>query len=121
MKRCYECKYLSDKRCSIGRLCTADKPWRRDISRWKVQSEKACKYFEPNGLKWEDHMMEAANVKAGKKTEDIVRCGECVWLYLHDGHTGVCENRFGLNGVVKPDDYCSKGKKREKQIPERTD
>ena len=55
-KRCYECKYLSDKRCSIGRLCTADKPWRTDCSRWKAQSGSACKFFEPNGLKWEDHM-----------------------------------------------------------------
>lgn len=51
----------------------------------------------------------------------IVKCDECMWLYLKDWHTGVCENRFGLNGRVKPEDYCSKGKRREagKQVSER--
>ena len=52
--------------------------------------------------------------------KEVVKCSECMWLYLKDWHSGVCENRFGLNGVVKPGDYCSKGKKRE-QVPKRTE
>lgn len=65
-------------------------------------------------------MKEAANVKAGKKTIEIVRCVECTWLYLHDGFAGTCENRFGLNSRVSPQDYCSRGKRRE-QVSEQTD
>ena len=52
--------------------------------------------------------------------QKIVTCKECLFCYLKDGHTGTCDNRWGMNGTVKPGDYCSRGKKRE-QVSERKD
>lgn len=52
--------------------------------------------------------------------KEVVTCKECLFCYLKDGHTGTCDNRWGMNGTVKPGDYCSRGKKRE-QVPERKD
>lgn len=45
-KVCEECVYLSDEKCSIGRLCTnPQKVWRSSSAKWHSPSCKACKMF----------------------------------------------------------------------------
>ena len=45
-----------------------------------------------------------------------VTCSRCVWYHEMEffGRTVmICENRMGLNTVVEPNDYCSKGRRKE--------
>ena len=43
---------------------------------------------------------------------DIVRCKEC--KYERDGEEFMwCEHPNGLDSIVKPDDYCSYGERKE--------
>ena len=56
------------------------------------------------------------NIEKTSEQKSVVECGECFWCYIKDLTVGVCENRWGMNGSVKPDDYCSRGRKRE-QVP----
>ena len=47
MNKCKDCKHLSGKTSSIGRLCTVNKHWSTPTAMWKQPSGRACKrYFE---------------------------------------------------------------------------
>ena len=43
---------------------------------------------------------------------EVVRCKDCQWLGIKDFVYGYCR-RNGLDGIVKPDDYCSRGQRKE--------
>ncbi len=46
-KCCRDCKWLSNERCSIGRLCVhPNKEFLTKVSMWKNPANKACKLFE---------------------------------------------------------------------------
>ena len=54
-----------------------------------------------------------------EKTSDrinVVHCRDCFWCYIKDMNIGECENRYGLIGVIKPGDFCSRGKRREQVL-----
>ena len=42
---------------------------------------------------------------------EVVRCKDCKFLYIKDFVYGTCNKN--MCGIVKPDDYCSQGQKRE--------
>lgn len=46
-----------------------------------------------------------------RDTEELVRCKECCHLEI-TGCYGECGR--GYLGIVRPDDYCSRGRRREK-------
>lgn len=48
---------------------------------------------------------------AKRDTEELVRCKECCHLEI-TGCYGECGR--GYLGIVRPDDYCSRGRRREK-------
>lgn len=45
--------------------------------------------------------------------KEIVTCKDCTFCYIKDMTIGTCDNRWGMNGTVRPDDYCSRGRKRD--------
>lgn len=47
-----------------------------------------------------------------RDTEELVRCKECCHLEI-TGCYGECGR--GYLGIVRPDDYCSRGRRREKK------
>lgn len=53
------------------------------------------------------------------EADELVTCKECLFCYLKDGHTGTCDNRWGMNGTVKPGDYCSRGKRKNEDRADR--
>lgn len=48
---------------------------------------------------------------AKRDTEELARCKECCHLEI-TGCYGECGR--GYLGIVRPDDYCSRGRRREK-------
>ena len=42
----------------------------------------------------------------------VVRCKDCKWLGIKDYIYGYCR-RNGLDGIIQPDDYCSRGEREE--------
>lgn len=48
IKKCKDCKYLSDEKASIGRRCVCPtKEWKYRSAQWKQPCGRACKKFEP--------------------------------------------------------------------------
>ena len=46
-RKCKECKWLSDEKCTIGRKCVnPQRKWRSNTAMWHSPSCKACKMFE---------------------------------------------------------------------------
>ena len=44
--KCKDCKWLSEKKCSIGRLCVnPEKKFRTRTAMWKPPTARACKCF----------------------------------------------------------------------------
>lgn len=51
--------------------------------------------------------------KRGSQDQNIVRCKDCVHCYIVGTcHFYKCTDYMGLNRLVNPDDYCSKGEKK---------
>lgn len=48
-----------------------------------------------------------------EETREVTRCADCIHCYIKDMTIGTCDNRWGMNGTVRPDDYCSRGRKRD--------
>ena len=65
-----------------------------------------CKNYEPVTAK-------AVGQKATKENPDVVCCSECRWLSIKDFVYGYCHRSNGLNGLVMPWDYCSRGEYKE--------
>lgn len=42
----------------------------------------------------------------------VVRCKDCQWLGIKDYLYGYCRKN-GLDGIVQPNDYCSRGEREE--------
>ena len=43
---------------------------------------------------------------------EVVRCGECKsWCRISNGKAGTCKGK--VQGVTKPDDFCSRGERRD--------
>ena len=43
---------------------------------------------------------------------EVVRCKDCQWVGIKDYLYVYCR-RNGLDGIIKPDDYCSRGERKE--------
>ena len=66
-----------------------------------------------NPSRWQVWPKEKKTRKPADKrdTEELVRCKECCHLEIA-GCYGECGR--GYLGIVRPDDYCSRGRRREK-------
>jgi len=58
-------------------------------------NELDCDYFE-----------DKSNYK------EVVNCKDCKFVGVKDFAYGYCQYDRGLTGIVKPDDYCSRGEKK---------
>lgn len=66
--------------------------WDNDIKRWTIS---------------EDDLDSIPVVDA----EPVVHCADCVHLMFSDCY-GECKRGY-LGGIVRPDDYCSRGERKE--------
>ena len=56
--------------------------------------------------------MERISKQDGADVVEVVRCKDCQWLGIKDYIYGYCRKN-GLDGIVQPDDYCSRGEREE--------
>lgn len=66
--------------------------------------EEPC---EPSDCVFCNAIKEAPDVDA----EPVVHCADCIHLMFSDFY-GECKRGY-LGGVVRPDDYCSRGERKE--------
>ena len=58
-----------------------------------------------------EFMEKVGNIQ-GADVVKVVRCKDCQWLGIKDYIYGYCRKN-GLDGIVQPDDYCSRGEREE--------
>ena len=58
-----------------------------------------------------DFMEQVGNIQ-GADVVEVVRCKDCQWLGINNYIYGYCRKN-GLDGIIHPDDYCSRGEREE--------
>lgn len=60
---------------------------------------------------FEQVMVDAADALEELQAKPVVHCSDCLYLMFSDCY-GECKRSY-LGGIVRPDDYCSRGERKE--------
>ena len=99
---------------SLGSIPAADvAPVRH--GRWIDSSNgwmcSECKQDNTYAKPWCPNCGAKMDAKEDEDAEPVVHCVDCIYLMFSDFY-GECKRGY-LGGVVRPDDYCSRGERKE--------